>query len=138
MCDELERAIEFVGTSDVMVSAVHLHWLIEDARTPRGIIEANLPVRHHHLAGLVARGHSDAEMAEITCYSLADISMKSDPTFAELVAGYRVLQVRSRESPTDHARRFRPRRNDSKRIKAKECTSHKTTPIRLARRCTTA
>ena len=84
--------IEFVGTSDVMVSAVHLCWLIEDARTLSGIIAANLSIRHHQLAQLVARGHSDAKMAEITCYGLADIStLKSDPTFAELVAGYQVF-----------------------------------------------
>jgi len=98
VCDELERAIEFVGTSDVMVSAVHLHWLIEDARTLRGIIAANLPVRHYQLAQLVAHGHSDAEVAEITGCSLADIStLKSDPTFTEPVAGYQVLWGRQPE-----------------------------------------
>lgn len=103
VCDDLERAIEFVGTSYVMVNAVHLRWLIEDALTLRGLIEAPLPVNPHppeppsstikKLARLLAQGRSDREVAHITGYSLSSLStLKSDPTFAELVDDYRTLR----------------------------------------------
>ena len=125
VCDELERALEFVGTSDIVVNAVYLRWLVEDARTLTRLIaaasspelmtkvvrgEADVPplepsIRtlrpgHHLLAQLLAQGRGDTEVAEITGSSLSSILMlKSDPTFAELVSDYQQLWMRRPGKP---------------------------------------
>jgi len=110
VCDELERAIELDSNFNVVVYAVHLRWLIEDARTLRRLTEVDLPdlvnpprlepprtlwPNHHLLAQLLAQGRSETEVAQITGHSLSNIlTLKSDPTFAELVADYRKLWSR--------------------------------------------
>jgi len=125
VCDELERALEFVGTSDIVVNAVYLRCLIEDARTLTRMIaaasspelmtkfvrgEADIPplessIRtlrpgHHLLAQLLAQGHGDTEVAQISGSSLSSILMlKSDPTFAELVSDYQQLWMRRPGKP---------------------------------------
>jgi len=125
VCDELERALEFVGTSDIVVNAVYLRWLVEDARTLTRLIAAasspelmtklvrgeadvsplepsirTLRPGHHLLAQLLAQGRGDTEVAEITGSSLSSILMlKSDPTFAELVSDYQQLWMRRPGKP---------------------------------------
>lgn len=48
-----------------------------------------LRASHHQLAQLLARGMSETEASLITGYSLSRVSiLKSDPTFAELLANY--------------------------------------------------
>jgi hypothetical protein len=42
-CDELERAIECAGTSDVLVKTVHLRGLVKDPGMLRGVIGADTP-----------------------------------------------------------------------------------------------
>lgn len=67
--------------------------------SPDVIGSAPIPLKtlrssHHQLAQLLARGdQSDAEIALITGYSPSRISiLKSDPSFAELLAGYREVR----------------------------------------------
>lgn len=51
----------------------------------------SLRATHHQLAQLLVRGTSESEASLITGYSLSRISiLKSDPTFAELLANYSV------------------------------------------------
>jgi len=118
VCDELERAFEVESASDVVVNAAHLRCLVEDARTLRGLIEAGIPGLanrpppespgcpietlqpiHHQLAQLLAQGRSDTEVAQITGRSPASIAtLKSDPTFAQLVADYQEMwELRTRQ-----------------------------------------
>jgi hypothetical protein len=50
-----------------------------------------LRASHHQLAQLLARGAAATEASLITGYSISRISiLKSDPTFAELLASYQV------------------------------------------------
>lgn len=68
--------------------------------TPSPLGSSPIPIQalrasHHQLAQLIAQGRPDTEVSLITGYSQSRISiLKKDPSFAELLAGYKGVRER--------------------------------------------
>ena len=74
---------------------------MHELETPSPLGSQPIPIQqlrasHHQLAQLLAQGRPDTEVSLITGYSQSRISiLKKDPTFQELLAGYKDIRERT-------------------------------------------